>query len=123
MPDTELTHQKSHQAIYRGLTRNHTERYYGHIMNMQTKQELTKEILSRPLKATKKQKKNILDEFCANTRYERKYAITKLRKLQLARHGDARPVGKHSRNRERMYDLYVSAVVEQIYEVLGGIGA
>lgn len=30
--------------------------------------------------------------------------------------------GKHSRKRERIYDSHVSAVIEQIYEALGGIG-
>lgn len=93
------------------------------MMNMHTKHMLAKEILSRYLKGSKEQKTRILDEFCATTSYERKYAITKLRKLQLTPKGDERTPGKHTRNRERVYDAYVSAVVEQIYEVLGGIGA
>lgn len=90
---------------------------------MQTKHELAKEILSRYLKSTKEEKKPILDEFCANTGYGRKYAITKLRKLQLTPALKDRVAGKHTRNRERTYDSYVSVVVEQIYEALGGIGA
>lgn len=92
-------------------------------MNMRTKHELAKEILSRYMKSTKQEKKLILDEFCANTGYGRKYAITKLKKLQLTPTLKDRVVGKHTRNRERIYDSYVSAVVEQIYEALGGIGA
>lgn len=92
-------------------------------MNMHTKHELAKEILSRYIKSTKDEKKLILDEFCANTGYNRSYAITKLKKLQLTPKYRESVVGKHTRNRERMYDSYVSAVVEQIYEALGGIGA
>ena len=93
------------------------------MMNMYTKHELAKEVLSRYLKATKEGKKVILDEFCANTEYNRKYAIRKLRELQITPHYKDSVAGKHVRHRERMYDSYVSSVVEQIYEVLGGIGA
>jgi hypothetical protein len=92
-------------------------------MNMYTKHELAKEILERYLKATKEEKKPILDEFCANTKYDRKYAITKLKKLQLTPHYKDSVVGKHARRRERMYDAQVEAVVEQIYKALGGIGS
>ena len=93
------------------------------MMNMYTKHELAKEILSRYLKATKDGKKVILDEFCANTEYNRKYAIRKLRELQCTPYYKDSVAGKHTRHRERIYDSYVSSVVEQIYEVLGGIGA
>jgi len=92
-------------------------------MNMQAKHELAKEILPRYLKATKEEKQKILDEFSANTRYHRKYAIRKLKKLQLTPHLKENIAGKHGRVRERKYDGYVEAVVEQIYEALGGIGA
>lgn len=90
---------------------------------MYTKHELAKEIVGRYLKATKDEKKQILDEFCATTKYNRKYAIRKLRELQITPHYKDSVAGKHVRHRERMYDSYVSSVVEQIYEVLGGIGA
>lgn len=90
---------------------------------MHTKYELAKEILGRYIKSTKEEKKPILDEFCANTGYGRKYAIAKLKKLQLTPTLKNHSAGKHARNRERVYDSYVSAVVEQIYEALGGIGA
>lgn len=92
-------------------------------MDMKTKHALAKEILKRYLRSTKAEKQKILDEFCANTGYNRSYAITKLRKLQLTPHLDQVVPGRHARKRERMYDNYVSAVVEQIYETLGGIGA
>lgn len=90
---------------------------------MYTKHELAKEILTRYLKARKEEKKVILDEFCANTSYNRKYAIRKLRELQLTPHYKELVPGKHVRKRERRYDSYVSSVIEQIYKVLGGIGA
>jgi len=92
-------------------------------MNMHTKHELAKGILERYLEATKEQKTRILDEFCATTEYERKYAIVKLKTLQQTLHWKDSVAGKHTRNRERKYDGYVEAIVEQIYEALGGIGA
>src|SRR3989344_3242800 len=92
-------------------------------MNMYTKHELAKEILGRYLKATKEEKRSILDEFCANTKYDRKYAITKLKKLQMTPNYKDSIFGKHTRNRERRYDGYVEVVIEKIYEALGGIGA
>lgn len=92
-------------------------------MDMHTKHELTKTILQRYLRSTKEEKRKILDEFCATTGYDRKYAISKLRKMQLIPHFEDTVVGKHIRNRERKYDGHVEAVVEQIYEALGGIGS
>lgn len=92
-------------------------------MNMHTKHELAKEILKRYVGSTKQGKKNILDEFCANTGYNRNYAITKLRTLQMIPRFEESVAGKHARNRELTYGSSVSAVVEQIYEALGGIGA
>ena len=92
-------------------------------MNMHTKHELAKAILSRYLRSNKQEKKKMLDEFCATTGYHRKYAITKLKKLQLTRNWKDSVAGKHGRNRERIYDGLVSSVVEQIYEALCGIGA
>jgi len=41
-----------------------------------TKQELTKTTKPRYLKANKREKGKILDEFCSNTGFNRKYAIT-----------------------------------------------
>jgi hypothetical protein len=92
-------------------------------MNMQTKHELAKGILDRYLKSSKEEKRKILDEFCLTTGYHRKYAIRKLRKIQLTPHFKDSMAGKHTRNRERRYDGYVEAVVEKIYEALGGIGS
>lgn len=92
-------------------------------MNMHIKHEVTKEILPRYLKANKDSKKKILDEFCATTKYHRKSAIRKLKELQNTPHIKESIAGKHTRNRERIYDGYVEAVVEKIYIALGGIGS
>jgi len=45
-------------------------------MTHMTKQELTKTTKPRYLKANKREKGKILDEFCSNTGFNRKYAIT-----------------------------------------------
>ena len=92
-------------------------------MNMHIKHEVTKEVLPRYLKADKEEKKKILDEFSATTGYHRKSAIRKLRRLQMTPHFKESAAGIHTRKRERIYDGYVEAVLEQIYEVLGGIGS
>ena len=90
---------------------------------MHTKHELCKEILGRYLKSNKDQKTRILDEFCTNTNYDRNYAITKLKKLQMTPHMKESVAGIHRKNRERIYDGHVEVVIEKIYETLGGIGA
>ena len=90
---------------------------------MQTKHELTKGILNRYLSSSKEEKTKILDEFCATSGYERKYAIAKLKKLQMTPHFKDSVAGIHKRNRERKYDGYVETVIEQIYAALGGIGS
>lgn len=90
---------------------------------MHTKHDLAKEIINRYLVSTKEEKKKILDEFCANTKYNRNYAITKLRKLQLTPYFKDSVAGKHKRQRERIYGQSVSIVTEKIYKALGGIGA
>ena len=92
-------------------------------MKMHIKHEITKEILPRYVRADKKEKKKILDEFSATTGYHRKSAVRKLRQLQMTPHSKESVAGIHARNRERIYDGYVEAVIEQIYEALGGIGS
>lgn len=52
-------------------------------MKMQTRHELTLEILPRYLKANKQGETKMLDKYCANTGYGRKYAVMKLRDYQL----------------------------------------
>lgn len=91
-------------------------------MKMHIKHEVTKEVLPRYLKANKEEKGRILDEFSATTGYHRKSAIRKLHRLQMTPHIKESVAGIHTRKRERVYDSYVEAVIERIYEVLGGIG-
>jgi len=50
-------------------------------MNMTEKQALTAQIRNRYLKASKKEKGNILDEFVANTGYNRSYARRAIRQI------------------------------------------
>jgi hypothetical protein len=49
-------------------------------MSTQTKQEYLRAICERYRRSSKKQKQTILDEFCQNCGYNRKYAIRLLRK-------------------------------------------
>ena len=84
-------------------------------MNMHAKHQLTLEVLPRYLKADKEAKGRILDEYCANTKYERKYAITKLRTYQLMPAKKFHVPGKHSRRREKVYDMAVEEAVSMIW--------
>jgi len=78
---------------------------------MSTKHQLTLKILSRYLKASRKEKTRILDEFCANTGYNRKYAITKLGLYQMEERERPR-----KRRRERTYGLDVQKALEKIWK-------
>jgi hypothetical protein len=92
-------------------------------MNMHAKHELTKDILARYLAANKADKGRILDEFCANTGYERKYAITKLRAYQLTPALEWMVAGKHTRRRERLYDMATQEGVAVIWKAYDNICA
>lgn len=83
-------------------------------MSKRSKQELTKEIQPRYLKAQKGEKTKILDEYTAATGYHRKYAI-KLMKHGLKRKG-YRKVG-----RKKIYQGEVVDVLEKIWETCGRI--
>ena len=90
---------------------------------MHAKHELTKEILARYLAADKEGKGRILDEFCANTKYERKYAITKLRKYQLTTGLEWVVPGKHTRKREKLYDMAVEEALAVLWPAYDNICA
>lgn len=90
---------------------------------MQTRHELTLEILSRYLKAGKQGKTKILDEYCANTGYDRKYAISKIREYQLTPALKFKIAGKHKRNRERIYDIAVEEALHIVWDVYDNICA
>jgi len=84
------------------------------MMSKRSKQELTKEIHPRYLKAGKTEKIKILDEFTAATGYHRKYAI------KLLKHGLKRK-GNRKAGRKKVYQGEVVAVLEKIWETCGKI--
>lgn len=92
-------------------------------MDMHTRHQLTVQVLQRYLKANKEGKGRILDEYCANTEYDRKYAIEKLRKYQLV-HGiqEKRP-GVHMRQRQKIYDMAVESALHTIGDAYDNICA
>jgi hypothetical protein len=83
-------------------------------MTNMTKQELIKLTKPRYLKANKKEKGNILDEFCSNTRFNRKYAIQIFRADY-----EYDRIKKYGRkNRKVVYGSDVMTVVIKIWELL-----
>ena len=79
-----------------------------------TKQELIKIIKPRYLKANKRVKGKILDEFCSNTGLNRKYAINILQAGY-----DNNQVAKYGRKpRKKIYDSEVIVPVIKIWELL-----
>lgn len=82
-------------------------------MKLRFKMEYLKKIYYRYHKSTKKQKKQILDEFCQNCNYNRKYAIRLLNGLP--------PQDRHNNKRKRNY-LYLNhtiSILEAIWEASG----
>jgi len=84
------------------------------MMSKRSKQELTKEIHPRYLKASKADKIKILDEYTAATGYHRKYAI------KLLKHGLTRK-GYKKVGRKKKYQGEVVDVLENIWETCGRI--
>ncbi|HAL65985.1 MAG TPA: hypothetical protein DCP10_10510 [Bacteroidales bacterium] len=78
------------------------------MMSKHSKQELTKEIHPRYLKASKADK--IIDEFTATTGYHRKYAI------KLLKHGLKRK-GYKKVGRKNKYQGEVGDVLEKIWDI------
>lgn len=85
-------------------------------MDMHTKYQLTTQLLPRYLAANKEAKGLILDEYCANTGYERKYAIAKLKHCQLTANAQYKIPGKHIRQRTKIYDLAVEEALHTIWD-------
>lgn len=92
-------------------------------MDMHTRHQLTVQVLQRYLKATKEGKGRILDEYCANTEYDRKYAIEKLRKYQLSPGIQEKKPGTHTRQRPKIYDMAVEAALHTIWDAYDNICA
>jgi hypothetical protein len=85
-----------------------------HMMSQRSRHELHDQVQSRYLKASKAEKRRILDEFTANTGYHRKYAI------RVLKHGYKRRLHK-PKGRKAIYRGEVVAVLEQIWEIYGRI--
>ena len=83
-------------------------------MTRRSKLELLEALRPRYGKAGKKAKGRMLDEFCATTKYNRKYAI------QLLRHGPLRSK-KGKRGRRPCYGRDVTAALVEVWQASGHI--
>lgn len=81
-------------------------------MMRQSKLELLAAVRPAYMKASKAEKGRILDQFCAATKYNRKYAVG------LMNHGAADPKGNR-RGRHRRYGQDVIAALAKIWEISG----
>jgi len=79
-------------------------------MTPMSKKELIKATKSRYLQASKKTKGLILDEFCASTGYDRKYAIT----ILAASYDNNRVVNSGRRPRRGKYNTDILGTVKKI---------
>ena len=78
-------------------------------MNIQAKEQYMETLRERYLTSNKKEKGLILDEFCRNTKQERKYVIKKFRyKVRLK---------KERKKRRENYDGEVKTVLAKIWEI------
>ena len=84
------------------------------MMSQQSKRELLETIRPRYLKASKRGKARILDEFVAATGYHRKYAI------RVLKHG-RKSSGLRKKGRRKEYQGEVVAVLTHIWEICGRI--
>lgn len=84
------------------------------MMSQRSKRELLEMVHPRYLKASKREKTKIVDEFVAATGYHRKYA------LRVLKHGPGRKAGVH-KGRQAVYRGEVVEVLEQIWEICGRI--
>jgi hypothetical protein len=83
-------------------------------MTRRSKLELLEALRPRYVRASKKAKGRMLDEFCAATKYNRKYAI------QLLRHGPPRSK-KGKRGRRPRYGRDVIATLVEVWQASGHI--
>lgn len=84
------------------------------MMSQRSKKELVETIRPRYIKASRKGKKQILDEFVAATGYHRKHAIRLLRHYPRAK-------GVRKRGRRKVYDGAVVEALIKIWEICGRI--
>jgi hypothetical protein len=86
------------------------KRFYLLKMSPKTVMELTEKIAERYIKASKKNKSIILDEYCANTGFNRKYAISKIREAALKP-----PKDKKKRGRKKLYSNEADVALIEIW--------
>lgn len=86
------------------------------LLNMKERKAVSKEVMKRYKRSTKKEKKIILDEFCNLTGYNRSYAGRVLRTK-------VRPVKNVTKKRKRqsVYDEDVIRPLKKIWAILDGI--
>ena len=80
---------------------------------MHSKNELTKSVAFRYFIATKKEKGIILNEFCLNTGFDRKYAIKKLRKAFLYPNTAKQKIKKKNMSKY----MIIKAIIKKLWEV------
>lgn len=83
-------------------------------MTTMSKKELISAIKARYLKADKKEKSKILDEFCQSTDYARKYAIT----ILAAGYDNNRVAKVGRKGRKKKYSHEIMVAVVKIWEIL-----
>lgn len=83
-------------------------------MTHMSRKELLDEIKPRYLQASRKEKGKILDEFCCNTGYARKYAISILQ----AGYGHHRVRREGRKKRKKVYGAQTLATIIKIWEFL-----
>ena len=80
-------------------------------MNFEAKKQYMETLREKYLKASRKEKTEILDEYCRNTNQDRKYSIKKFRYKVKLKEKDQR---KH---RKEIYDGQVKAVLAKIWKI------
>jgi len=83
-------------------------------MTIMSKKELIKATKTRYLKASRKDKSKILDEFCDNTGYNRNYAI----RILQAGYDNNRVADRGRKNRKSKYDNKTILATMKIWELL-----
>jgi hypothetical protein len=84
-------------------------------MDLHSRRELMDSISKRYRQASKTSKTRILDEVCAATKLNRKYAITRINLIETSRPATSRVV----RKRDRVYGREVLTIVEKVWEEAG----
>lgn len=81
------------------------------MMNFEAKKQYMQTLREKYLKASRKEKTEILNEYCRNTGQDRKYSIKKFRyKVKLKKKGERKPRKEH-------YDGQVTATLVKIWKI------